>query len=219
MKYRTLHKWNVSPREAKEIQNRLEKSLILKSFRGKIRSVAGVDVSFPGDKQAKCAIIVLSYPELETIEVVKTISKISFPYIPTLLTFREGPPILSAFKKLRYRPDVVLFDGQGIAHPRIMGEAAHLGILLNIPTIGCAKSRLYGSCREPGKVRGSRTCLKDSKRKTVGAALRTRAGIKPIFISCGHKMDLETAIEITLNSSPKFRIPEPLRMAHSIAKF
>lgn len=219
MKYRTLHHWRVRPKEAVAIQNKLRKLLILKRFYGNVKTIAGVDVSFRGDGKARCAVIILNYPELKPLEIAKAATKISFPYIPTLLTFREGPAILSAFKKLKTRPDVVLFDGQGIAHPRCMGEASHIGVILDVPAIGCAKSHLYGSYSMPEKHRGSVTYLKDNKKKTIGAVLRTKTAVKPIFVSCGHRMDLKNACKIVLSVSPKFRIPEPLRMAHQLAKF
>jgi deoxyribonuclease V len=218
MKCNGLHNWDVTPKEALEIQNGLQKKLSLKAVFKKIEKIGGVDVSYAKRTNAlKAAIVILSFPSLEIIETVEKRGRCNFPYVPGLLTFREGPIILEAFEKLKELPDVLLFDGQGIAHPRRMGIAAHLGILLDLPTIGCAKSLLCGEFEEPMKEKGSRSFILD-KEEIVGVALRTRVNVKPLFVSPGNKIDLKTSIEIALASSSHFRIPVPLRWAHSLSQ-
>lgn len=212
MKVLNLHSWKVDVSKAREIQIELAKRLSPKPFK-KIMTVAACDVSYSG-LEAFGVVVIFRYPDLELIEQKNARAKIAFPYVPGYLTFREGPVLLKAFSKLKIKPDVILFDGQGIAHPRRMGEAAHLGIVLDTPSIGCAKSRLYGEHREPGKEKGSYSYLLAEGEK-VGVALRTREGAKPIFVSPGYKIDLESSIEIVMNCVGKYRIPEPLRMAHS----
>lgn len=212
MKYKKRHSWNVSVAKAKAIQLELQKQLILNKPLKKISTVAAVDVSFI-DKVAVGVAALFSYPDLELIEEKIFNSKPKFPYVPGYLTFREGPIMLGALTKLKTIPDVILFDGQGIAHPRRMGEAAHLGILLDRPSVGCAKSRLIGEYKEPGKKKGSFSKLY-LEGEVVGAALRTRDSTKPNFISPGHKIDLESAIKIVLGCATKYRIPDPLRFVH-----
>lgn len=212
-----FHSWRVSPKKAIEIQNSLRKRIVLKSIPGKIEKIAGVDVGYSG-RAATAVIAVLIFPELKLIETAVTTERTNFPYIPGLLTFREGPAILDAFKKLRYNPDVILFDGQGILHPRRMGIATHIGILIDKPTIGCAKSTLYWKFNEPGKKRGSKTFIRDKDGEVLGAALRTRDNVKPVFVSCGNKIELDSAIKIVLETARGFRIPEPLRLAHRFSK-
>ena len=160
--------------------------------------------------------MVLSYPTLETVECRIASTEVTFPYVPGLLSFRETPVLVPVLESLILRPDVLLVDGQGIAHPRRFGIACHLGLLFDIPTIGCAKSRLTGKFEEPGRAKGSRAELKDGE-EVIGAALRTRDGTKPIFVSIGHKVDLESALRIVLGCVGKYRIPEPTRRAHLAA--
>jgi deoxyribonuclease V len=218
MKSKCCHNWDVTPKEALEIQNKLQKKLSRKAVFKKIEKIGGVDVSYAKRTNAlKAAIVILSFPSLEVIETVEKKGRCKFPYVPGLLTFREGPIMLDAFEKLKELPDVLLFDGQGIAHPRRMGIAAHMGILLDLPTIGCAKSLLCGEFVEPKKGKGSRSFILD-KEEIIGVALRTRANVKPLFVSPGHKIDLKTSVEIVLASSPYFRIPLPLRCAHSLSR-
>ncbi len=218
MKYKRHHNWVVTPKEALEIQNRLQKELSLKVAFKKNEKIGGVDVSYAKRTNTlKAVIAILNYPSFEIIEVFEKMGRNNFPYIPGLLTFREGPIILEAFDKLKEVPDVLLFDGQGIAHPRRMGIAAHLGILLDLPTIGCAKSLLCGKYEEPMKEKGAQSFLWD-REEIVGVALRTRANVKPLFVSPGHKMDIQTSVEIVLASSPHFRIPLPLRYAHALSR-
>jgi deoxyribonuclease V len=211
MKGLRSHSWDVSVTEAKEIQLRLKKYLAYKPLK-RIKTVAACDVSYPGS-EAFGVVVVFRYLGLELIEQKTARVKITFPYVPGYLTFREGPVLVKAFSKLKTKPDVILFDGQGIAHPRRMGEAAHLGIVLDTPSIGCAKSRLYGEYREPGKRKGSYSFL-TAEGEEVGVALRTREETKPIFVSPGYKVNLESSIEIVMNCVGKYRIPEPLRVAH-----
>lgn len=181
------------------------------------RFIAGVDIS-AGSRQAQArgAVVIFNYPELKLVEKVVVEGSLDFPYIPGLLSFREMPLVLEAFKRVRIAPDLVLVDGQGLAHPRRMGIACHLGLFLDRPTIGCAKSRLWGAHQEPGEQPGERAWLVDNG-EVIGAALRTRAGVKPVYVSVGHKIDLETAIFWVLNCLRGYRLPEPTRLAHQAA--
>ncbi len=217
MDYPDFHPWKVNIREAIRIQQNLRKRIISGDNLPKIKKIAGVDVAF-SDNQAVCAVCIFEYPGVNLIETARVKDKISFPYVPGLLTFREGPCILKAFRKLKYKPDLVLFDGQGICHPRRMGIATHLGIVLDIPSIGCAKSHLYGVYQMPKDDKGSFSYIHDRRTKEVlGAALRTRKQVKTLFVSCGYKISLKSAIRIILKLCPKYRIPQPLRYAHSTA--
>lgn len=212
---RRLHPWQVSVEKAIEIQNRLQKK-IKKGTVPFFKNVAGVDVGYSGNvlKAAVCV-----FNGLGLIEIRTATAKVYFPYIPGLLTFREGPAVLKVFKKLNNKPDVILFDGQGICHPRRMGIATHLGIILDIPSIGCAKSSLCGVWKMPGVSRGSFSFIYDRiTREKLGAVLRTRADVRPIFVSPGYKISLKQSIELVLSLCPKYRIPEPLRWAHRYAK-
>jgi len=211
-----MHRWDVSPQEALHIQEELRKKVLLRKILNRIGTVAGADVSISED-EVTAAVVVLNYETLEVVEESVARFPCSFPYIPGLLTFREGPVLIEAFQRLKDQPDVMIFDGQGIAHPRGIGIASHLGVLLNRPAIGCAKSRLVGEYREPDLKKGSYTPL-TMKGKTVGAVVRTRQGVKPIYVSPGHMIDLTTAIEMVLNCCTRFRLPEPVRWAHRRAQ-
>lgn len=214
---RQLHPWRVSLKRALEIQKLLKKRTDLKRMPLSIKKVAGVDVSYSGDRlTAVVCVFKCSRTGLKNlIEVGTAVSKISFPYVPGFLTFREGPVILKAFRKIKNRPDVILFDGQGICHPRRMGEAAHLGVILDTPSIGCAKSSLYGIYKMPAKEKGSFSFIYDKKTgEKLGAVLRTRAEVRPIFVSQGYKTGLRQCIDLVLRLCSKYRIPEPLRYAH-----
>jgi deoxyribonuclease V len=213
MRSKALHPWDVTPTEARRIQLSLRRKLGPREPLKRVKTIAAGDVSFKDDR-AYAAVAVFSYPELNLLEEAFAEQEVRFAYIPGLLTFREGPALLLAFQKIRTEPDVILFDGQGEAHPLGMGEATHLGILLDRPSIGVAKSRLYGKCEEPGEEKGSRSFLL-AEGRVVGAALRTRMGAKPVFVSPGHLLDLDSAVETALSCSPKYRIPEPLRYVHS----
>jgi deoxyribonuclease V len=182
----------------------------------KIETVAGTDVGFPEKNTVLASVAVLSFPGLEVLETAVSTQDCTFPYVPGLLTFREAPGLLSALESIRTVPDVLLCDGQGIAHQRRMGLAAHMGLLLDIPVLGCAKSVLCGTFDEPGKTRGSFSYMSD-KGETVGAAVRTRDGVKPVYVSIGNRIDLATAVDTVLKCSPRYRIPRPLRLAHKLS--
>lgn len=209
--------WKVTPAEGIAIQRRLAKLVSRRWLCNRIALVAGVDVHTAGGDFLRAAISILSYPSLEQVEQVSRESRCDFPYIPGLLSFREIPPILAAWDLLRNIPDVILCDGQGIAHPRGLGLASHLGVVLGIPTIGCAKSPLFGSFEEPGPFRGNRSNITDKRGRRIGVVLRTRDHIRPIYVSIGHMVSLEKAIEIVLSCTPRFRVPAPIRAAHKLA--
>lgn len=215
-----LHPWQVTRQEAMEIQGHLRSQVIMADDFGEIRTVAGVDIGIKrggeSGEYAKAAVVVLSYPELETIDQSYLEQPLKFPYIPGLLSFRESPSIISAFENLNVEPDLIFADGQGIAHPRGFGIASHLGLLLDKPTIGCAKSRLYGRHKEPNMAAGSIEYLYD-KGEIIGATVRTRANVKYVYISIGHKISLKSAVEYTLNCCQNFRLPQPTRLAHQVA--
>lgn len=217
MNYQRLHSWMVDIHSAVKIQEELKKRIILDFECRPVRKIAGVDVAFFGDK-IKAAVCVFGFPKLNLIEVKAALTKATFPYVPGFLTFREGPAVLRAFRKIKNTPDVVLFDGQGICHPRRLGIATHLGILLDTPSIGCAKTFLYGEYKPPQKTRGAYSLIRDKNTDEVlGVALCTRTNVKPIFVSCGHKITLKQAKELVLATATGFRIPEPLRYAHRLA--
>jgi len=212
-----LHDWRVSVPQAFAIQRELAAKVSRTSEVTAPRFIAGVDISAErARKMATGAVVVLSYPELRPVEMQIVNEEISFPYIPGLLSFRESPLVLAACEKLTITPDLILVDGQGLAHPRRMGLASHLGLLLDTPTIGCAKSRLCGSHQELGAQPGSYAELVDDG-EVIGAALRTKFGTSPLYVSIGHKVDLPTAIHWVLECCRGYRIPEPLRYAHLAA--
>ncbi len=216
MKIKNLHSWNVTYKEAITIQQTLREKLILddKKNPDKIRTIAGADISYSrGDNIFFAAVVLLEFPSMEVIAETFFTQRVSFPYIPGLLTFREGPPLLKAFEKLRTIPDVAIFDGQGIAHPRGLGLASHMGLLLDIPAIGCAKTRLVGQYSDVNNERGSYSSLILDD-KVVGAVLRTKKNVKPVFISQGHKIGLKRSVEIILSSCTGYKLPEPVRKAH-----
>jgi deoxyribonuclease V len=213
MDYKDLHPWDVTPKAAVGIQNSLKSRIQLKDSFRKIRVIAGADVAFDkNSNQGYGGVIVYSFPELEEIERQGVTGPITFPYVPGLLAFREAPILLDAFSSLKTEPDIILFDGQGIAHFRRMGIATHLGIVLNKPTIGCAKSRLIGRYGEPGENVGSCSPLIHDQ-ETVGMVLRTRKRVCPIFVSPGTKISLETCIEVVLQCVDGYRVPKPTREA------
>lgn len=207
----------MTPRAAREIQERL-RSKVTDSWDGRgIEIVVGTDVSYPSKNRVLAAAVAVSYPRLKVIETVVEKGRCTFPYVPGLLSFREIPVLAGALEAMKTAPDVILCDGQGMAHPRAMGLACHLGLVMDRPTIGCAKSRLYGEFDPPAPKKGSRSPLRDKAGETVGVALRTRDNVSPVFVSVGHKIDLTKSIRVVLTCSPKYRIPEPLRMAHKLA--
>jgi len=209
--------WNVSPREAVDIQKRLRERVELVPLEKPITFVGGADVSMSlFAKDGFAGFVTLMYPEQEPVAVSVVKAPIGFPYIPGLLSFREIPMLLSAWEDLAIQPDVLLVDGVGIAHPRRLGIASHLGLMLGIPTIGCAKSVLTGVFEEPGKEQGSISYMYDKATKDIiGAAVRTKNNVKPMFISPGHLITLEESIEVVLGCVQKHRMPEPTRLAHN----
>ncbi|HEX8650047.1 MAG TPA: deoxyribonuclease V [Pyrinomonadaceae bacterium] len=213
-RYKHLHDWKMTPREAVELQKSLREGVRLRPLAKRIETIAGADISFNKFSSTVYAgLVVLRLPRLEVVEEVGVVSETSFPYVPGLLSFRETPSVLEAWSKLKTEPDAVMFDGQGIAHPRRVGIASHVGLLIERPTLGCAKSVLVGKYQEPETERGNWTELVD-KGEVVGAALRTKNNVQPIFVSPGHLIDLEGAIRLTLECDGGYRQPEPTRRAH-----
>jgi deoxyribonuclease V len=209
------HPWDVSPAEAKEIQRQLYERVLIQPLDHQPDVIAGVDVSVK-EGQARAAVVLLSYPDPVPLQATTAEMPVSFPYVPGLLAFREGPVVLAALEQLVDRPDVLMFDAQGLAHPRRMGLATHLGVLLDMPAVGCAKSRLCGVHAEPGEEKGSWTPLMDGD-EVIGAVVRTRSRVQPVFVSIGHRMNLEAAVSLVLNCATKYRLPEPTRWAHRVA--
>jgi deoxyribonuclease V len=211
------HSWRVTTAHAMSIQKELAAEV---SRIGKItnpRLIAGVDISVNRwNKTGTAAVVTLNYPGLKLAEMQVVTDPIEFPYIPGLLSFREAPLILAAFKKITVVPDLVLVDGQGIAHPRRMGLASHLGVWLGVPTIGCAKSRLCGQHKTPANEAGNYAELMDNG-EVIGAVLRTKTGVKPLYISIGHMIDLSSAIHWVTACCRDYRLPEPTRLAHLAA--
>lgn len=217
MKVIELHKWEVSLKEAEGIQRALASRVSTRNEVGTPRLIAGVDIS-PGDSRGlgRGSVVVLSYPGLEVVERSVVEEKLTFPYVPGLLSFRESPLILAACERVLHTPDLILVDGQGLAHPRRLGLASHLGLLLDTPTIGCAKSRLLGSHGLVGAAPGAYAELFDDG-EVIGAALRTKMGATPLYVSIGHKVDLKTALYWVLECCRGHRLPEPTRLAHLAA--
>jgi deoxyribonuclease V len=214
--YEKLHEWDVTPREAVELQKKLRERVRITSLRKKIETIAGADISFNKfDPAVYAGLVVLRLPSLEVVEEVGVVSETKFPYVPGLLSFRETPSVLEAWAKLKTEPDAVMFDGQGLAHPRRVGIASHVGLLIDRPTLGCAKSVLVGRYEEPAAERGAWTPLVDPKNgEQVGAAVRTKNKVAPIYVSPGHLIDFEGAIKLTLDCDGGYRQPEPTRRAH-----
>ncbi len=209
---------DLTPAEAAQLQRELAAQVSEHDSVGRIRHVAGVDVGFEGEnnRSARAAVVVLSFPDLTLVDYAIARGPVRFPYIPGLLAFREAPAIFDAFEKIKSVPDVVIVDGHGRAHPRRMGLACHVGLALNIPTIGCAKSILVGKAEEPAQRVGAWTRLVDEG-QIIGAALRTRVRTKPIYVSIGHRVSLERAVQIVLECTKGFRLPETTRYAHRVA--
>lgn len=210
------HDWQVTTTEAIRIQTDMAGQV---SREGDVdpHLIAGVDISVDrASATGTGAVVVLSYPELEIVEVEVVTDRIEFPYVPGLLSFREAPLVLAACEKLTVSPDLFIVDGQGIAHPRRIGLASHLGLFLDTPTIGCAKSRLCGTHKTPEDEAGSQAELID-KGEIIGAVLRTRTGIKPVYVSIGHKISLKSAVDWVLACCCAYRLPEPTRLAHQTA--
>lgn len=217
MKPAMTHSWPVTAAEAIALQRKLRERVIVVDRLGAVRSVAGLDVGPEGDGRVmRAAVAVLSFPDLKTADQVVARRPASFPYIPGLLSFREIPALLDALARLGALPDLLLCDGQGLAHPRRFGLACHLGVLTGIPSIGVAKSLLVGEHGPLPQARGAWRPLVH-KGEVVGAALRTRAGVAPVYVSIGHKVSLATAIDYVLACAPKYRLPETTRAAHRLA--
>jgi len=213
-----LHSWNVSVEQAIRIQEAFKERIILKRTFSKVRTIGGGDVAYSSKGNLLFgAIVVLSFPDMEILQTALTVGKISFPYISGLLSFREGPMLVKAFQRLKLKPDVMIYDGQGIAHPRGMGLASHMGLWLNIPSIGCAKTPLLDEFISPGPLKGSFAWIRKEGRK-VGAVLRTKENVKPLFVSSGHLIDLSTSIQLILECCEGYRFPEPLRKAHQLSR-
>ncbi len=218
MQFSELHAWNLSSQEAIALQKSLAGRISLQDdLPPLLKTVAGVDVSYQrhGD-MFFAAVALLRFPDLIPIEEVTAQQRVSFPYVPGLLSFRELPVVLDAFRQLQQVPDVVLVDGQGIAHPRRLGLASHLGLWLGLPTVGCAKSRLCGEHGTVGDQRGDRVPLLFDGNE-IGTVLTTRSGVKPLYVSPGHKISVNSAVELTLQCGGRYRLPEPTRLAHHLA--
>ena len=213
-----LHAWDISAEEAIRVQSKLRERLILTWEQRPVNTVAGVDMSI-SEEVARCAIVVLTYPHLEPVEAALANVPLVFPYIPGLLAFREGPAVLAAWENLKHKPDLLMFDGQGIAHPRGIGIASQMGLWLERPTIGVAKSRLYGHHAQPGSKRGDQTPLYDERQpvRVIGAVLCTKDNVKPLYVSPGHLIDVPRAVEFVLACGRGYRLPEPTRWAHRVA--
>jgi deoxyribonuclease V len=207
--------WPRSPQAAVALQKELASQVVRQTRLGPVKVVAGLDAAF-GSGQVRAAAAVLSYPELELMEYAIATRPVTFPYLPGLLSFREGPAVLEALAGLSRRPDLLIFDGHGLAHPRRFGLACHIGLLLDIPAIGCAKSRLCGRYEEPGPERGSSTLLRDGQ-EIIGAVVRTRPAVRPVFVSIGHRVDLATSRHYVLACCQGYRLPETTRWAHRLA--
>jgi len=217
MRIAPRHAWTADTTEAKAIQLELAGEVSRAGSVKNPRYIAGADISinrFKGTGTA--AVVVLNYPQLEVVEVQKVTGAVSFPYVPGLLSFREMPLLLPAFEKLKLTPDIVIMDGHGLAHPRRIGIACHLGLFLGIPTIGCAKSRLVGTYSEPGNEPGRWSVLLGGV-DVIGAVVRTKARIKPVYVSPGHMITLNSAVDWVLACCRGYRLPEPTRLAHLAA--
>jgi deoxyribonuclease V len=206
----------MSVQDARRLQVKLAPHVIRINKLGSVKTVAGIDVGMKDDL-ACAAIVVFNFPGLDVVAQSLATRRITFPYIPGLLSFREGPVILDCLDRLDCKPDLLIFDGQGIAHPCRLGIASHIGLLSDFPSIGCAKSRLCGQYQEPGVERGNHVPLMDHG-ETIGAVVRTRTGVKPVFVSIGHCVDLKTSIDVILRCCKGYRLPETTRIAHRLAE-
>jgi deoxyribonuclease V len=213
-----LHAWNLTPEKASAVQRALRQRLRLEPLAEKPLTVAGIDVGYTkGQKVARGAIVVLSYPDLAVLDTSMVEAPVSFPYVPGLLSFREAPVILKAWERLTVIPEVLIFDGHGWAHPRRFGLACHVGLWLDRPSIGCAKSILVGVMGSLEDPRGSTASISHGGEE-IGIALRTRQGVKPVYVSAGHRVDHASAVWIVLGCGGGYRMPEPVRLADKISK-
>jgi deoxyribonuclease V len=211
------HRWDLTPKEAMALQVKLATRVVREDTAREVRRVAGVDVGFEDDgKVSRAAVAVLEFPGFALAERVVVREPTRFPYIPGLLSFREAPAVLAAFERLRAVPDLILYDGQGVAHPRRFGIASHIGLLLDTPTIGVAKTRLVGEHRQLPERKGAWVPLVDHG-ETIGAVLRTRASVTPLYVSIGHRVSLEGAIRWVMACTTRYRLPETTRWAHHLA--
>jgi deoxyribonuclease V len=215
-----LHRWDLSVREAITLQGDIAGAVERNDRLGHVRTIAGIDVAYGRrgrSVDARAAAVLFDAMTLQVLERSAIEMAITFPYVPGLLTFREAPPAIAALQALSRRPDMLLCDGQGLAHPRRCGFASHLGLALDLPSIGVAKSRLTGTHDEPGQERGAWTPLLDEG-EVIGACLRTRSGVRPIYVSIGHRVTLDTAMRIVLRTATRYRLPEPTRLADKLSK-
>ena len=214
-------RWPTEVHEALAVQAALRARVRLEDDLGEVNCVAGIDTGFPrrgGEPVARCAVVLLSFPELQPLEPATAELPVTFPYVPGLLAFREGPAIEAALARLRRQPDLLLFDGHGYAHPRRLGIASHLGVRLDRPAIGCAKSRLFGHAAEPGPLPGDHSPLCAPDGELLGYALRTKARCRPVFVSPGHRVSAATAVRLVLQCTRGYRLPEPTRLADLLSK-
>lgn len=220
MKTKRLHRWNLTLPEATELQREMAHVVVREDdFSKPVKTVAGIDLGYDVAANVSRAVVaVLSFPELEVVEVQEALMPIQFPYIPGFLSFREVPVVIAAVEKFEKPPDMIIYDGVGVQHPRRFGIASHVGVLTDIPTIGVAKSLLTGKYEEPGEERGSSSPI-TSRGEIIGMALRTRTGVKPVFVSIGHRVSLETAVDYVLKCTPKYRLPETTRIADKLASY
>lgn len=220
MKIKPLHDWNLTAQQAVELQKQLAYEVVAEDrFDEPIKTVAGIDLGYDPDSNiSRAVVVVLKFPELELIESQEAKMPVQFEYIPGLLSFRETPVAIKALEKLETTPDLILCDGQGLAHPRAFGIACHIGLIADVPTIGAAKSVLVGKFENLGEKRGSVAPMIYKKRE-VGAAVRTRDKVQPVYVSAGHRISLEKAVEYVLACSPKYRLPETTRLADKMASF
>lgn len=209
-------RWPGSPAQARQLQVRLRRQVVAEDDLGVVRTVAGVDAHYRAD-HVFAAIVVMELPNLAVIESALVHRPLAFPYVPGLLSFREAPPIIEALRELSKMPGLLLADAHGVAHPRRFGLACHLGVLTGVPTIGVAKSRLVGTYVEPGIERGAWSPLTD-RGETIGAVLRTQRAVRPVFVSIGHRIGLQTAIDFVLSCTGRFRLPEPIRAADRLSR-
>lgn len=211
------HDWNLTPAEARALQTELAPRVQRRDDFGPLENIAGVDVGFEqGGTVTRAAIVVMNATSFDVLEQVLHREPTRFPYVPGLLSFREIPALLAALSMLKIKPDLMLCDGQGIAHPRRLGIAAHLGVITGLPAIGVGKSRLTGSYEEPGDERGDWSPLRDGN-ESIGRVLRTRTSVKPVFVSVGNRISLPTATRLVLRYTTRYRLPEPIRVADRLS--
>jgi len=212
-----LHSWDVGVQKAIEIQETLRQQLVLKNVFSEIKTIGGADVAYSEGDHLLGVILVFSYPDLKLLDSSSAYGKVPFHYIPGLLAFREGPILIKAFQDLKAKPDVMIFEGQGIAHPRGFGMASHLGLWLDTPSIGCTKKPLVATEITVGSSKGQlQPILREGVE--VGAVVRTKTNVKPVFVSPGHKIDLATSVQIVLETCRDMRLPEPLRRADKVSR-